>query len=302
MFSKKPNAKIFDHDAANEQFQKFMLEGYLASALRLADEAALGTVNSPRHTFWIVSKAYVYLKSGDYLKVKVFAEMAMFLAGQFNDAGSSWAKIVLSELMILFPLSYEDLELKIKSLERLNPNSATLGVARIALSGKETGQPFHEMLKMYICSQISETMTADQKSVLACQWGFITCYSQDLELPMELYREAVKVFTELQHEAVQAVRMKLIANGKHYPEEYLMILRPAVLAINIYAGLYPYDKEMVNIRDEIFFYYSIIGDTRSSSDLVLKFDLLNQPLQICRSCGLPLIKGSQICWNCGSSI
>jgi hypothetical protein len=302
MFFKKATTKIFDHDAANEQFQKFILDGYLASALQLADEAASLSINSPRHAFWIGNKAFVYVKSGDYLKVKMSAEMAMFLAGQLNDAGSLWTRMVISELMILFPSSYEDLESKIEALAQLNPDSATLTTARITLSGRETGKPFHEMLKMYICSQISETMTADQKSMLACQWGFSICHSQDLEFPMELYREAVKIFTELQHQAAYAARMKLIANGKHDPEEYLMILRPAILAVNIYARLYPYDMEIVNIRDEMFFYYSIFGDTRSTSDLVVKFDLLNQPLQICRSCGLPLIKRSQICWNCGSSI
>jgi hypothetical protein len=117
---------------------------------------------------------------------------------------------------------------------------------------------------------------------------------------MESYREAVQVFTEMQYEAAYAARMKLIENGKHDPEEYLMILRPAVLIINTYTSLNPYDMEMVNKRDEIFYYYSVFGDPRSSDDLVVKFDLLNQSLQTCSNCGLPLIKGSHVCWNCGS--
>ena len=137
---------------------------------------------------------------------------------------------------------------------------------------------------------------------MACQWGFLACHPQDLELDMEAYREAVKVFCELQHEAAHNARMKLIANGKHDPEEYLMILRQAILTINLYARQYSYDKEMVDLRDEMFHYYAICGDPRSADDLVIQFDLLNQPLQLCRSCGMPLIKDSQICWNCGSII
>lgn len=299
---KRNKKKEIDHDTANDQFEKFITSGYLASALKVADEAAMAAMNTSTQAFWIGRKAAVYVKCGDYPKVKLNMDTAMYSAAQFYDNRSLSVKIYLLELMMMFPLSYEDLESNMKTLENLQPTNKLLHMSSVILSGREMGKPFYDMLKMQIASHYSETMIDEQKSMAATQWGLMIQQQNNMELPMEMYREAISEYVRLLYELAYTIRMKLISNGKHDPEEYLMILRPTVLTIHTYVHQYPYDMEMQQKRDEMFFHYAHIGDIRSVNDTVIRFELLNEHLQICRSCGLPIVKGTQICWNCGTGI